>query len=152
MSIDIKLIKKLRDETQISVSDCRTALEESNGDYKKALERIRRKGLEKAEKKSDRETSQGLIESYIHQNGKVGAMVEVLCETDFVARTDEFKKLSHDIAMQIAAMAPIDVDSLLKQEYIKDGSKTIHDLIKETIAKIGENITIKRFSRLELGK
>ena len=152
MSIDIKLIKKLRDETQISVSDCRTALEESNGDYKKALERIRRKGLEKAEKKSDRETSQGLIESYIHQNGKVGAMVEVLCETDFVARTDEFKKLSHDIAMQIAAMAPIDVDSLLKQEYIKDGSKTIHDLIKETIAKIGENITIKRLSRLELGK
>jgi len=152
MSIDIKLIKKLRDETQISVSDCRTALEESNGDYKKALERIRRKGLEKAEKKSDRETSQGLIESYIHQNGKVGAMVEVLCETDFVARTDEFKKLSHDIAMQIAAMAPIDVDSLLKQEYIKDGSKTIHDLIKETIAKIGENIVVKRFSRLELGK
>ena len=152
MSIDIKLIKKLRDETQISVSDCRTALEESNGDYKKALERIRRKGLEKAEKKSDRETSQGLIESYIHQNGKVGAMVEVLCETDFVARTDEFKKLSHDIAMQIAAMAPIDVDSLLKQEYIKDGSKTIHDLIKETIAKIGENITIKRFCRLELCK
>ena len=120
-------------------------------DIDKAVESIS-ESLEKAEKKSDRETSQGLIESYIHQNGKVGAMVEVLCETDFVARTDEFKKLSHDIAMQIAAMAPIDVDSLLKQEYIKDGSKTIHDLIKETIAKIGENITIKRFSRLELGK
>lgn len=149
---NIELLKKLRNETQVSLADCRRALEETDNNIDQAKEWLRKHGIEKAEKKSDRETSQGLIESYIHQNGKVGAIVEVLCETDFVARTDEFKKLSHDIAMQIAAMNPKDVDSLLKQEYIKDGSKTIRDLIKGTIAKIGENIVIKRFSRLELGK
>lgn len=150
MAVDIKLIKKLRDETQISISDCRMALEESSGDYKKALEWIRLKGLEKAEKKSERQTSQGIIECYIHQNGRIGSMVEVLCETDFVARTDEFKKLAREIAMQVAAMNPPDVDTLLKQEYIRDSSKTIQDLIKETIAKIGENIVIKRFTRMEI--
>src|SRR3989344_2864374 len=150
MSIDIKLIKKLRDETQISVSDCRTALEESNGDYKKALERIRRKGLEKAEKKSDRETSQGLVESYIHQNGRIGALVEVLCETDFVARTNEFNNLVREICMQVAAMNPKDIPALLKQEYIRENSKTIDGLVKEVIAKLGENIVIKRLQRFEI--
>lgn len=149
---NIELLKKLRNETQVSLADCRRALEETDNNIDQAKEWLKKHGIEKAEKKSDRETLQGLIESYIHQNGKVGAIVEVLCETDFVARTDEFKKLSHDIAMQIAAMNPKDVDSLLKQEYIKDGSKTILDLIKGTIAKIGENIVVKRFNRLELGK
>lgn len=149
-NVNIELLKKLRNETQVSIADCRKALEETDGNFEKAKEWLRQHGIEKAEKKSNRETTQGIIDCYIHQNGKVGAMVEVLCETDFVARTDEFKKLSHDIAMQVAAMAPIDVDSLLKQEYIKDGSKTIRDLIKESIAKIGENITVKRFARFEI--
>jgi elongation factor Ts len=148
--VDIKLLKKLREETKAGIADCRKALEESKGDYKKALEFIKKHGMEKAEKKKDRVTSQGLIESYIHQNGKVGAMVEVLCETDFVARTDEFKKLAHEIAMQVAAMNPKDVKTLLKQEYIRDSSQTIEKLVKGTIGKLGENITIKRISRLEI--
>ncbi len=150
--VDLELLKKLRNETQAGIADCRKALEESNNDYKKALDLIRKNGLEKATKKSDRETSQGLVESYIHQNGRVGALVEVLCETDFVARTDIFKNLVHEICMQVAAMNPKDVTTLLKQEYIRDSSKTIENLIKETIAKLGENIVIKRFQRFETGE
>ena len=149
--VDINLLKKLRNESQVSLADCRKALEESNNDYKKALDWLEKSGLEKAAKKSDRETSQGLVESYIHQNGRVGALVEVLCETDFVARTDEFKNLVHEICMQVAAMNPKDVKALLKQEYIRDSSKTIGDLTKETIAKLGENIIIKRYQRFEIG-
>lgn len=148
--IDITLLKKLRDETQASIADCRKALEETNSDYKKALLWLQKHGIEKAEKKEDRKTSQGLIECYIHQNGRVGAMIEILCETDFVARTSEFKTLAHEISMQVAAMNPKDVDSLLKQEYIRDGSKTIEQLIKEAIAKLGENIIVKRITRYEL--
>ena len=147
--VDIKLLKQLREETQVSIADCRKALEET-GDYKKALEWLKKRGMEKAEKKSDRQTSQGLVEAYIHQNGKVGALVEVLCETDFVARTEEFKKLSHEIAMQVAAMNPKNVESLLKQEYIRDSSVTIEQLIKSVIGKLGENIVIKSFSRIEI--
>ena len=147
---DIKLLKKLREETAASIADCRIALEESDNDYKKALAFIRKRSAEKAEKKSDRKTSQGLVEAYIHQNGKVGAIVELACETDFVARTDEFKNLAHEIAMQVAAMAPKDVESLLKQEYIRATSLTIQELIKQTIGKLGENIVIKRFTRYEL--
>lgn len=150
--VDITLLKKLRNETSVSIADCRKALEESNNDYKEALGWLRKNGLEKAAKKSDRETSQGLIESYIHQNGRVGALVEVLCETDFVARTDVFKRLVHEMCMQAAAMNPKDVKALLKQEYIRDGSKTIEDLIKEAIAKLGENIVVKRFQRFEIGE
>lgn len=152
MSIDITLLKKLRTETGISIADCRKALEETNNDYKKAVEWLKKHGIEKAEKKSDRETLQGLIESYIHTNGRIGVLVELLCETDFVARTDEFKQLAHEICLQVSAMNPKDVQVLLKQEYIRDGSKTIQDLIKETIAKLGENIVLKRFNRLELGE
>lgn len=148
--VDIKLLKKLREETKAGIADCRKALEESKSDYKKALDFLKKHGMEKAEKKKDRETSQGLIESYIHQNGKVGAMVEILCETDFVARTDEFKKLAHEIAMQVAAMNPKDIETLLKQEYIRDNSLTIEKLVKSTIGKLGENITIKKISRLEI--
>ncbi len=150
--VDINLLKKLRNETLAGIADCRKALEETRGDYKKAVEWIREKGLEKAAKKSDRETSQGLIESYIHQNGRVGALGEVLCETDFVARTDVFKNLVHEICMQTAAMNPKDVSALLKQDYIRDASKTIDSLIKETIAKLGENIVVKRLQRFEIGE
>jgi elongation factor Ts len=150
MTVDVKQIKKLREETGVSIADCRKALEESKGDYQKAIEWLKKHGIEKAEKKADRETAQGLIESYIHQNGKVGALVEVLCETDFVARTDDFKHLTHEIAMQVAAMNPKDVQALLKQEYIRDSSQTIESLIKQTIAKLGENIVVKAFQRLEI--
>lgn len=150
MAIDVKLIKKLRDETAASIDDCRKALEETSSDYKKALDWLKKHGIEKAEKKADRQTSQGLIESYIHQNGKVGVLVEILCETDFVARTDDFKKLAHEVAMQVAAMNPKDVDSLLKQEYIRDGSITIEKLVKQTIGTLGENIVIKKIVRFEI--
>lgn len=150
MAIDVKLIKKLRDETQASIADVRIALEETSSDYKKALSWLKKHGIEKAEKKADRQTSQGLIESYIHQNGKVGVLVEILCETDFVARTDDFKKLAHEVAMQVAAMNPKDVDTLLKQEYIRDGSVTIEQLVKQTIGVLGENIVIKQITRFEI--
>ncbi len=149
-NIDLSQLKKLREQTAASVSDCRRALEESSGNYEKALEWLKKRSAEKAEKKADRETGEGLIESYIHQTGKVGALVELLCETDFVARTDEFKKLAHEVAMQVAAMNPQTVDELLKQEYIKDTSLTIEGLIKQVIGKLGENITVKRIARLAL--
>lgn len=152
MSVDITLLKRLRNETGVSLADCRKALEETKNDYKKALVWLNEAGLKKAAKKSDRETSEGLVESYIHQNGRVGALVEILCETDFVARTSEFKNLVHEICMQVAAMNPKDVSALLKQEYIRDGSKTIENLIKETIAKLGENIVIKNLQRFEIGE
>ena len=148
--IDVTLIKKLRDETQASIADCRKALEETGGNYDKAIEWLKKHGIEKAAKKADRETGQGLVESYIHQNGKVGAIIVINCETDFVARTDGFKKLAHEVAMQVAAMDPKDVDTLLKQEYIRDGSMTIEQLVKQAIGTLGENIVIKRISRFEI--
>ncbi len=150
MAIDLKLLKKLRDETQASVADCRHALEESNGDYGKAHQWLQKRSAEKAEKKADRATAEGIIEPYVHQNGKLGVIVEVLCETDFVARTDEFKRLAHNIAMQVAAMDPKNVEELLKQEFIKDPTLTIENLIKQAIGTMGENIVIKRFARLEI--
>lgn len=152
MTINLELLKKLRNESGISLADCRKALEETDNNYEKAKDWLKKHGLEKADKKSDREVGQGLVESYIHQNGRVGAIVEILCETDFVARTQEFKHLTHEIAMQVSAMNPKDVASLLKQEYIRDSSKTIESLIKETIAKLGENIVVKKFQRLALGE
>jgi len=148
--VDVKLIKKLRDETKASIADCRKALEETNSNHQKALEWLKKHGIEKAEKKADRQTAQGLVESYIHQNGKVGSLVTVLCETDFVAKTDDFKHLTHEIAMQVAAMNPKDVDTLLKQEYIRDNKVTIENLIKQTIATLGENIVVKEFKRFEI--
>lgn len=152
MNITAQQIKELRDKTQAGIADCRVALEEAKGDMKKAIGVLRTKGFEKAAKKSDRETGEGIVESYIHQTGKVGVLVTVLCETDFVARTDEFKALAHEVAMQIAAMNPKDVKGLLSQEYIRDGAKTINDLVKETIAKLGENIKIGEFSRFAIGR
>jgi elongation factor Ts len=147
---DITLLKQLRGETSASIADCRMALEESDNDYAKALAWLKKRGLEKAEKKSDRETSAGMIESYVH-NGRIGVLLELTCETDFVARTDDFKKLAKEISMQISAMNPENVEELLKQEYIRDASQTIEQLVKSVIGTLGENILVKRFSRLELG-
>lgn len=151
MAVNIDLLKKLREETQASIADCRMALEETKGEFEKAKVWLRKRGLERAGKKADRATAEGVIETYTHMGGKVGAMVEVLCETDFVARTDEFKNLAHEIAMQVAAMNPENTAVLLKQDYIRDNAKTIEDLVKETIAKVGENITVKRFARIAIG-
>lgn len=151
-TIDLQSLKKLREETSASVSDCRRALDESEGDYKKALEWLKKRASVIAEKKATRTTGQGIVEAYIHAGGKVGVLVELLCETDFVARTDEFKQLAREIGMQVAAMKPENVDSLLKQEYIRDGSLTMQDLIKGVIGKLGENITIKQFSRFSIGE
>jgi elongation factor Ts len=148
--IDLKAIKKLRDATSASIADVRRALDVAAGDEKKALDWLKKRAAEIAAKKADRETGEGLIEAYIHGGGKVGVLVEILCETDFVAKTDEFKHLSKEVAMQIAAMNPSDVDSLLKQEYIRDSSQTIEHFVKSVIGKLGENITIKRFARFEL--
>lgn len=150
MKIDIKVIKQLRDETQASIADCKKALEESKGNLDEAKERLKQKGIEIAVRREGRATSEGLIESYIHQNGKIGSLVEILCETDFVAKNEIFKNLAHDIAMQIAAMSPKDIDSLLSQEYIKDQTLTIRDLTKQTMAKLGENIVVRRFQRFEI--
>ncbi len=152
MNISLDLLKKLRVDTGAGVADCRQALEDSGNDYKKAKELIAKRGLEKAAKKGDRATSQGLIESYIHSTGKVGVLVELRCETDFVARTEDFKKLAHEIALQVAALEMKDVSELLASPYIRDASQTIEALVKQTIAKLGENITIARFTRLVLGE
>lgn len=151
MNISIDQIKKLREKTGAGIADSRKALEEAKGDFKKAQDLVKSWGVEMAAKKSDRAVGAGLVETYIHSGGKVGAMVEVNCETDFVAKTDEFKNLAHELAMQVAAMDPANVDELLKQEYIRDSSKKVDDLVKETLAKVGENIKVKRFIRFELG-
>lgn len=152
MDIPIDQVKKLRVKSGAGIADVRRALEESGGDQKKAEELLRSWGILAAQIRADRVVGQGLIETYIHAGGKVGAMVEINCETDFVAKTDEFKNLAHEMAMQVAAMDPRDVEELLKQEYIRDPSKTVSELVKETIAKVGENIVVKRFMRFELGQ
>lgn len=150
--ISIDDIKKLREKTGAGIMECRKALEESKGVEKKAEELLKKWGIEKAEKKSDRETKAGIIDSYIHAGGKVGVLLEILCETDFVARTDDFKNLSHEICLQIASMNPKDTKVLLAQEYIRDPSLTIEKLVKQVIGKLGENITIARFIRFQLGE
>mgnify|MGYP000505809761 CR=1 FL=1 len=151
MSISVDQIKTLREETGAGIADCRQALEEANGDMSKAKEVLKQKGLDKAASKSDREVNAGVVETYSH-GGRIGVLVEILCETDFVAKTEDFKALAHDIAMQIASMNPESKEDLLKQEYIKDGSQTIEDLVKAAVAKLGENIQIGNYSRIELGK
>ena len=190
--IDAKTVSELRAMTGAGIVDCKKALEEAGGDLAAAAELLRKKGIVKAASKSERHTSEGLVYAYIHGNGKVGAMVEVLCETDFVARTDGFKELCHELALQIAAMNPLYVSSadvpdevvekekaiyaeefagsskpadvvakiiegklskwysdvcLMHQAYIKDEDKTVEEMVKEAIAKTGENILVKRFTR-----
>lgn len=152
MNISVGDIKKFREKTGAGIADCRRALEEASGDFKKAEELMKSWGAEFAAKKADRVTGAGLVETYIHGGGKVGAMVEVNCETDFVAKTNEFKNLVHELAMQVAAMDPKDVKELEEQDYIRDSSMTVDGLIKETLAKVGENIKVKRFIRFELGQ
>ena len=195
MGVSVDDIKKLRELTGVGLTDAKKALVETDGDFDKALEAMRKKGLTKAEKKGDREAREGLIESYVH-SGRIGVIVEVNCETDFVARLDDFKTLAHEIAMQIAAMSPKYVSEadipaeevervkaelmasealaskpeemrekivdgqlrkhfveqvLMSQAYILDDSKTVEQHIKEAIAKLGENIVVRQFKRIELG-
>lgn len=197
MSISPEQIKELRESTGAGVLDCRKALEKSQGDMEKAAALLREQGLDKASKRSDRTTSDGVLDLYSHGDGRVGVMVEVNCETDFVARTPDFREFAHEIALQIAAVAPswIDVDDvpesiiedrrekarqqalaekkpenivdrivegrmkkffedscLLEQAYIRDDEKTVRDLLNETIAKTGENISIRRFVRWTVGE
>lgn len=150
--ISAEQVKKLRDETGAPVMEVRRALEESSGDEKEAKEILKTKGVERAAKRSERETGQGLIETYVHSGGKVGAMVHLACETDFVARTEEFKNLAKELAMQVAAMNPTDVDELIEQEYIREPGKKINDLVTEVVSKTGENIQISRIARFALGE
>jgi len=149
--IDFELIKKLREETGAPVIRVKQVLEEEKGDEKKALKILKKEGFEKAAKRSDRETGQGIISTYVHHNGKVAVLVELLCETDFVAKNEVFRELGDNLAQQIAAMNPKDVSDLRNQDYIRDPSQTISDLVKAVIAKTGENIKVGRFYRVELG-
>jgi elongation factor Ts len=142
-------VQKLREMTGAGIMDCKKALEEASGDFDKATELIKERGLAKAAKKAGREASAGRIETYVH-NDRVGVMLELQCETDFVARADIFKELAHDIAMQIAAMSPESVDDLMEQAFIKDSGETIGSIITEAISKLGENIKIGRFVRYEI--
>jgi elongation factor Ts len=147
--IKIEDIQKLREETGLPVMECKSALEDARGDFQKAKKILKEKGFEKAAKKAERQTENGIIECYSH-NGKIGVLLELLCETDFVAKNQEFKELAFDLVLQIASMAPSNEKELLGQPFIKDETKTISDLISEKIAKLGENIKIKRFARWEL--
>lgn len=142
-------IRKLREATGAGVMDCKRALEEADGDFEKATALIKEWGVVIAKKKGERKTGAGILESYIH-NDRVGVLLELRTETDFVARSKLFRELAHELAMQIAAMAPADVESLLKQPYIKDESTNVGDFIKSVIAKVGENIKVERFCRYEL--
>ena len=166
MQVSKEAIKEIREKTGAGVMDCRKALDEASGNMDKACEILIQRGIALAEKKSNRAAEQGVIEAYIHSGEKIGVLVEINCETDFVARTDQFKELAHDIALQIAAMAPkyiseddvkdsndrdLKSECLLSQPFIKDPTKTVRDIITETIAKIGENIKVRRFTRYELG-
>ena len=167
MEVSVDTIKTLRERTSAGVMDCKRALVESDGDLDKAEEMLAQLGIDKAAKKATRSTNEGLIESYIHSGGRIGVIVEINCETDFVARTDEFKELAHDVAMQVAAMAPLYVDSedipdsaetgdqesvLMLQPFIKDPTKSIKDRVSESVGKLGENIRVRRFTRFSLGE
>ncbi len=146
--VTAEAVQKLRDMTSAGVIDCRKALIEANGDFDAAAKIIQEKGLSKMEKRADRETGAGLVESYVH-NGRIGVLLRLSAETDFVVRSEPFQALAHDLAMHIAAVAPKDVAELLSQPYIKDESRTIKDIVGDVIAKVGENVTINEFSRIE---
>jgi elongation factor Ts len=155
-----ELIKELREKTGAGIMECKKAIDDAVGDLTRAEQLIKERGLAMAEKKAGREAGQGLIDSYIHA-GRIGAMIELNCETDFVARTNDFKTLAREIAMQVAATNPSRISSkeastdgdvpLLDQPYIRDASKTVQELLNETIAKVRENIVVRRFARFELG-
>jgi elongation factor Ts len=167
-------VKKLREMTSMGINECKKALEEARGDFDKALKVLRERGAQVIDKKSGRATSQGLIESYIHFGGNLGAIIEINCETDFVARTDNFKKFVKDIAMHVAALSPLYIKKedipadvlakaenadefvkqhcLLNQAYVKDNQITVSEYLKNVVAQTGENIIIRRFSRFSLGE
>lgn len=144
-------LKILRDETGFGVMDIKRALEETGGDVAKAREILKNQSALTVVKKADREAKQGLIESYTHM-GRIGAMVEVSSETDFVARNDEFKAFVHDLALHIASMNPRNKEELFDQPFFKDEARTIRQVLDELVGKIGENIQIRRFARFELGR
>ena len=146
----IDIIKKLREQTGLSVADIKRALDEAGGDEKKALEILAGRGLEIAEKKSSRAAKEGIVEGYTHSNRRVGAIVVLHCETDFVAKSRDFLELAHDLAMQVASMNPKDADELFGQTFIKDAEVTVKDLIGKYIAKLGENIKVGEFKRYEV--
>ena len=167
MELTVTTIKELRERTGAGIMDCKRALEETSGDLAKAEELLTQQGIASAVKKATRSTEEGIVESYIHSGGRIGVLLEVNCETDFVARTDDFKELAHDIAMQVAAMSPSYVSSddvpdgedaesaetvLMQQPFIKDPSKSVQDLVNEGIGKLGENIRVRRFTRFSLGE
>ena len=167
MDITAEMIKGLREKTGAGVMSCRSALMQAQGDIEKAIQILKEQNLVQVEKKSQRATTQGLIESYVHAGGRIGVLVEVNCETDFVARTDVFKELVHNLAMQVAALSPLyiskeelpqgsDLDPqtvcLLDQPFIRDTTRTVRDIVNEAIGKTGENIKIRRFVRYELGE
>lgn len=172
------LVKELRERTGAGIMDCRVALDESGGDIEKAMDFLRQKGLASADKKSGRTAAEGLIVSYIHNNGKFGALVEINCETDFVARTDDFQQVANDIALHIVGMRPrfvreedisesemeagkeefgdekrfLNETVLLRQGFVRDPGRPIEEVIREAIGKLGENIVVRRFARFELGE
>lgn len=147
--VSINQIKQLRKETGISITECKKALEEAKGDLEKAREILRQKGAEWAQKKTEREAGEGIIEAYIHSNKKVGVLLDLRCETDFVARSEDFGKLAHELSLQIAGMNP-EPETLLEQPFVRDPKKTVADLMNEYGAKLGEKIEIKRFVRYEI--
>jgi len=147
---NLEIIKKLRLATGAGIIDCKNAFQEAKGDFAKAKKILEKKALKKAKEKINRPTAQGFIATYTHSTGKIGAMVEILSETDFVARNEEFRQFAKEICLQIAAMNPKNLKELLKQEYIRDPAKTINELMKSNIVKFGENIKIGRFARFEI--
>ncbi len=150
MIISAQQIKELREKTGAGISDIKKALEEAQGNTEKALALIEQKLGSLAGKRMGRDTQAGIVDSYIHSNGRIGAMAELFCETDFVARNPEFKEIAHDLAMHIAALGPVDLDTFISQPFIKDESKTMGGLINEAVGRFGENIKVGRFIRFEL--
>ena len=165
--VTVELVRTLREQTGAGVMECKQALEASQGDLEKAAEALRLKGFAQAAKRAGRATTEGIIEAYVHTGGRVAAIVELGCETDFVARTAEFKGLAHDLAMQVAAMAPTYLDenevedgdsrpaaeaALLHQPFIKDNSSSVGEVVRELAAKLGENVRVLRFTRMAIGE
>ncbi len=167
MAVSVELIRSLRDQTGAGIMDCKQALEDVDGDLDKAAEALRAKGLADTAKRIGRATNEGVIESYVHTGGRVGAIVELGCESDFVARTEEFQQLAHDLAMQVAAMSPVYIDrediedgderppaqvALLSQPFIKNNSSSVGEMVRETAARMGENVRVIHFHRLAVGE
>lgn len=152
MTITSADVQKLREATGAGIMACKKALEAAEGDFNKAVDLMKAQGATIAAKKSGRTAKEGLVETYVHGGGRIGVLVEVNCETDFVARNPEFKELAHDIAMQISAMNPVNVEELMEQDFIKDSSLKINKLVESKITKLGENIQVTRFTRYGLGQ